>query len=520
MIDFVSGFSDTMKSIINEDIINARKNENMVIYIDEYCREMEKMLDGFVEYKGFEVDDKVGQVREINKSKLKNKKQNTGVIISTEETYARAYKFNFKLNFKGDTRKTSVLLFVPLVSGDGFNFIIKGNKYCIPFQMIDSVTYNRVDTKNKYDEVCLKTAFQDIKMHRLKTQIKDVFGNPFAVNKYNLKFNSQISKVPFLLFYFATFGFYKTLEYFGLGNPVCGVKLFEEVPDDPEWLTNYYFFKFGNLFMSVRRSVFNSEGLVRDLIGTILSTSKRSISADTVCKVDYWTMALGSFLSPNNTLSGGNDLKTTFHIAVDPRTSSIIETFIGKQNLKTTYSVVRWMFMNYSVNVSKDMSLINKRLRLAEFIIDPLKQVMKQKIYHFKRTRGGYRDIKRLEDVFKINPNMILDSLIGKTAGGMNTGKFLNAVNDLSILHSITKATQTGPGAPSSGKGSYVPKDFKRLHFSMVGRTDLISTSVNSPGTSFNVLPNCKIDPDTLGFKTLFDKINSEVLKTDTNDFE
>ena len=510
---FVSRFSDTVKRIVNKDIIEARQSENMIIFIDELCKEIRKLIGNAVEYLGYEPNDKISQIREINKSKQKNKKQFAGVILSTEDTYARAYNFKFKLTFKGEVRRVNMMIYVPMISEDGVNYLIKGNKYCTPFQLIDSVTYNRTDAKNKYDEVCLKTACQDIKMQRFKTNIRDTEGNSYNASRFNIKLNNKINKVPFLLFYFATFGFYTTLNYFGLGNPLVGVRLWSELPEMGDPLYNsYIFFKFGSLYLSVRRVVFNNESHVRDLIATILSTKKRSITTESIGKCDYWTMCLGSYLSQNNTLSSGGSLKITFHNSLDPRTSEIIKMFIGK-DLKSIYAVVRWMFTDYSINVSKDMSMTNKRLRLSEYVIDPLKQLLKKKSYSYSRTRGGYRDIKRLEDVFKVSPSILLDAIIGKTGGGLNTGKYSNAVNDLAILHSITKATQTGPGAPGNGKAAYVPKDFKRLHQSMIGRTDLITTSVNSPGTSLNLLPNCKIDPVSLGFKSLIEKINEESRK-------
>lgn len=501
MRDFVSNFSGSLKKIVNPDLINVRKNENMVQYIDDLCKEIQKMFGDDVEYLGYEPNDRITQVREINKSKPKSKKAFSGIFLSTEETYARAYNFNFKLTFKGEIRNVSMTIYVPLLSEDGVNYLIKGNKYCTPFQMVDSVTYNRTDSKNKYDEVCLKTTIQPIRMQRFRTIIRDVNGNNYNGSKFNIKLNVKVSKVPFLLFYFATFGFFKTLKYFGLSNPAIGVQIFDELPDSPDDPYNkyYLFFKYGSLYLSVRRSIFLNNVQVRDLICTILSTKKRSITKDTIGKVDYWLMCLGSHLSQNNTLSSGHSLRLTFLNALDPRTSQLIETFIGKKDLNSIYAVVRWMFNNYSINVSKDVSMVNKRLRLSEYIIDPLKQHLKKKSYQYSGTRGGYRDIRRLEDPFKVSPSILLDAIIGKSS--LNTGKFSNAVNDFSIIHSITKATQVGPGSAGGAKAKFIPKEFKRLHQSMIGKIDLISTSVNSPGTSLALLPNCKIDPETLGFK-------------------
>ena len=128
---------------------------------------------------------------------------------------------------------------------------------------------------------------------------------------------------------------------------------------------------------------------------------------------------------------------------------------------------------------------------------------MTTKCYQYAASRGGFRDIRRLEDVFKVSKTIILDNIIGKNNSSLNTGKFSNAVNDFAIQHSITKAIQTGPGVGNGMKSSFIPKDFKRLHHSMIGRTDLIASSVNNPGSSLNLLPNCNIDIDSLGFKKI-----------------
>lgn len=504
MRDFVAGFSDLTKSIINMDLIKSRSNENMVKYIDELCKEIKKILGEDVEYLGYEPNDKITYLQDMNRPKQKSKKGFSGKLISTEPTYARAYNFNFKISFKGEIRKISMIIYVPLICEDGVNFLIKGNKYCTPFQVIDSITYNRTDSKNRYDEVCLKTSVHDVKMQRFKYCIRDIKGIPYNVNIFNIKFHSKVNKVPFVLFYFATFGFFKSLEYFGLGNPITGVKVFSELPEpDSEYHKYYLFFKFGSLYLSVRKSVFMNNTFVRDLIGTILSINKkRSITVDTINKVDYWLMTLGGHLSNNNTLSSGHSLRATFINSLDPRTIELIKTFVGKENLNSIFSVVKWMFFDYSINISKDASLINKRLRLSEYIIDPLKQTLKRKAYQCVAGRGGFRDIKRYEDVFKVSRSIIVDGIIGKSSG-LNTGKFSNTVNDFSILNTITKCSQTGPGAPGSGKMSFIPKEFKRLHQSMISRIDLISTSVNNPGANLNILPNCNIDSVSLGFKKL-----------------
>ncbi len=496
MSELVSRFSDTIH-IVNEDLINCRKKEDMVEYVIALCKEVEKMLGHHhIEFLDCVPDDSNYQIREINKAKNNKKKKSYGTIISTEETYARAYNFKFKLKYNDETRLSTMKIYIPLICEDGINYLIKGNKYCAPFQLVDAVTYNHHNPKLKFDEVCLKTEVQDIHMQRFKNNITDVDGVTYTAYRFNIKLNRFVNKVPFLLFYFATFGFFKTLEYFGIDNPGIGIRIFEELPPitDP-WRKYYLFFKYGSVYISVRREAFLNSGQIRDLITTILATKKRSINSTTICDVEHWTQVLGTHLSQSNPMSSGESLKITFYNSLNPRTSQIIKTFIGKE-LNTIYAVVRWMFTNYSINVSKDNSLNNKRLRLSEYLINPLKQALKRKAYQFNRTRGGYRDIRRLLDVVGMSPMIIIDAINGK--GKVPTAKFSNAVNDMTLANASLKGTQSGPDGGASG--GYVPKEFKQLHPSMAGKTDLISTSVNAPGVNITLLPNCKIDVDTLGF--------------------
>jgi len=500
MVDFVAYYSDTIERLVNMNLVNARRNMdiNMVEFVDDLCKEIAKKLRDHVVYDGFEPSDNLNQIREMNKAKSKFKKSFNGQIYSTEETYSRAYKFKFKLSYDGSISKVDMLIYIPLISDDGVNYLIKGNKYCVPFQMVDAVTFNRTDPKGKYDEVILRTATQPIQMQRYKSTIRDVKGVIYNVNSFVIKLHSKLKNVPFLLFYFATFGFHTTMKYFGLY-----LRVITELPEPDDTIYNdYLFFKFGSLYILVRKYIFENSVHTRDLVATILLMDKRTINETNISDVNFWIYNLGFMLDKTNCLTKGAGIRFTFMSALDPRTSDIIKSFIGKENINSTYDVVRWMFFNYSTNVSKDVSLVNKRLRLSEYIIEPLKSELKNKANRFTKIRGSYKDIKALENVFRPSPSIILDAINGKTSG-LNIGKFTSNVNDLSLMHAITKTTQIGPGAPGSGKSSFLPREFKRLHHSMTGRTDLISTSVNSPGVTLNILPNCNIDPDTLGFNKI-----------------
>lgn len=500
MNNLVAGFSDTLDRLVNPNLISIRRNENMERYIDEYLKELVKRFKpGEVKYLRYRPVDK----HTIESVSSRKQGKGTELVIFTNDTYSRKFAFDFELNFQGDVRKHTMTINIPLICDDGVSYLIKGNKYCIPFQMVDSVFYNRSSSKNKSDEICLKTALNDIKMRRAKIQLKDVDGVLYTTNEYLIELNRSVSKIPMLLFYFAEFGFFRTLEFFCLNKPAIGVNILTDLPPEDSWMRKkFLFFKYGSLYLSVRKDTFVGSHIVREMIACVLTTKKKNITAETIKEVRYWIQTLGTVIYTSNTYNGGIGLLKTFKTSLDDHTKWLIREFVGVKTINDIYTAVRWMFLRYIPLVKQDLSLVNQRLRLTEFIIWPLQQKLLRKTNSYENRRGNYKNIKTLQDVFKIDDNIIIDSIIGKSSDGnaLNIGKYNNAVNDLSLNNYITKGTRVGPGSSTSMKTKYVPEEAKRIIESMIGRIDIVSCSSNKPGATFNIVPGCQINTTNMGF--------------------
>jgi hypothetical protein len=506
----MSGFSDTLERTVNKDLVNIRKYEDLVIYIDELMKEAEKQLGNGVimKYLGWETADNYQQVLEVNRNIKAEKKSKNDKSVSIEETYARIYVFKIKLNYRDEERNIGLRLEVPLICDDGNNYLIKGCKYCIPFQLVDSVISTHIGyaNKKKLDEVSVKTMMQPLQMQRFEKDIKDMDGMKYSTHYMNLKLNNRVSKVPFVLFYFALFGFYNTLRYFGMVSTDrksgC-IRLFDELPENrqeeyPDWI----FFQFGQMYLAVYKSMFHEEPNLRCFVATILQLNKRSVNGKNIRYRNYWLDILGTHLSINNSIQSGHSLITTFKNSVDARTLKNIEKYEGKK-LRSAYEVVRWMFNTFSVQILKGGGdLDNKRLRLGEYIIEPLRSELKSRIFGFFEARGGYSDMKKLENVFKVKEDFLISEIISsKSRTNSNAiGRFMDNVNDFSIVNTISKGTQTGPGAVSASS-KYVSDDLKKITPSMVERMDIFTASPNAPGSSFNIAVGCNIDPDLMNFK-------------------
>jgi len=478
---------------INENVVKGiREKDDMSKSIEECCREIERALPEFIKYRGMTWDDSGRTMRDVNKTKSKDKKDPT-MSISVNRTYSRLAIYRFNIKYDGESRLVEMPIHIPLLF-DGYHYLIRGNKYSAPYQIIEGVTFT-----NKEDMVVLKTMQRPIKMSREKCVITDLHGAKYNTHQMFLALN--VKKVPFLLFYFAHFGFAATHKFFGCDK---FLKFFDEYPIEPD--PKRIFFKFGTFFISVDREVFEVNYLLRQYVATMMAMGRRGVNPDTAKRVTYWVTLLGASISDSKTIEKGYALLSTFMVALDHKTMQTIEQLVGGAPKITMYSVVRWMFIKYATLSAKSNSLDNKRIRFAEYQINPLVRALYAKLYRFMNTGLRMKDIRRLADIFKISPAIITNAIIGKSrgkSGGLTIAKYSSYVNDLALLNVALKFTIAGPGSPMEKSGKLVGPSYRRFEPSSVGRTCLITTSNSDPGISGSLVPWADIDMETLTFKSL-----------------
>lgn len=502
MREFLSHFSNEHMKDMNEDIIkNIRKNDNMVEKIEEICIEIAKSLHEYVTYLGADFDDSKNRFREANASKKKDSK--TGKYenvqyINVNYTYSRLAVFHFRVQYT-DPRtleKTVSKVDMPIAIPqfiDDYHYYIRGNYYSAPYQLIFSTTY-----KGRDDSIVLKTLTRAIKLSRNATSIKDMHGVEWKTHKFYMHVASK--KIPFVLYYFAYFGFFSTMRFFGAEEYI---KLYEDCPVDPDQDTIY--FKFGKLYLGVDLEAFQTMYTLKQLVATILDLGRKGLDLAQIRNVFYWRMILGSYISQTRSYDQGAALITTFVTCLDKRTIQNIAATVGGSEKTNSWTVLRWMFITYSQLASKNMSLQNMRLRYAEYIVTPIVRDMQAKLYRFLKTRTKMRDLKRLIDVLRVSPNTLINSIIGKVKNKrqmLNITKYTDRVNDLSLLNSALKFSKAGPGSSVEVvSAKRVGAVFRQLDISALSRICLITSSSQSVGLAGNLTPFTEIDNDTMMFK-------------------
>ena len=507
-LQFVAEYSQQFKKHFNDDLIlNIRKKDDITHHIDMMWKELSRHIPGNIKYLGYIYDDTRRRFGELNSVTSTKRKKQTNRTMSITDTYARLVVFQFEATIKNpqtgelETQFIETPIYIPLYV-DNYHFYIRGNKYSAPFQIVDSIVYT------SRNNLVLKTMTRAIKMSREKrvSQIQDCFGNKYVTYNYYIYMNSK--RLPFLLYYLSYFGFMGTLQFFGATEYI---KIYDEAPKK-ELNNGKLYFQFCTIILEVDKKAFEKFYNLRQFISCLLEVQKRHMAVNDICSTTRWKMILGSSLSEANALTKGEGLLKTFIISLDAQTIQNIKRLIGGSDKDTMHRVVRWMFIKFGELSSKTNSLLNKRIRISEWLIDPILKETYKKLYRFLSTNEKARDMSRLTDMLRINSGIILGAISGRNKQqlNLNIAKYSSNVNDNVLISDALRFTSSGPGAPTSGGGG-LSSQFRVFDVSYAGRIDLFNSSNSDPGTSGNLVPSAQINMDTFTFS--MDQIKKQTKK-------
>lgn len=494
MLDMISEFSKMNDGKFNDTLlIDMRAKDEMTEYIDDACKAVVQLIPEYVKYLGYHYQDNRGKMLERDKD---DSEKQTGkeIRINIADTYAKEAIFEFECTYGGQTVKQSFSLWIPMLI-DNAHFYIRGNKYSCPLQVIDAFTFT------KKNVLVLKTLTRAIKYERQKAIITDIYGNKCNTGKIMIYVNRKC--IPVVEYYFAAFGFFTTLKYFGVDK---FIKIYSDDGNQSNVPTDKYIYKFGAVFLGVDKVEFDKNTVLRQFVATILACQKRSMDMNYIRNTVRWTSLLGETISiQNKSLEKGTALLKTFNNSFDHQTRKILNQLVPGTERNDIFAVTRWIFVNYATLTSKDDGLQNKRLRLAEYLISPFIKTFIDKVYRFMNTPDKLKTINGLTDVFKIRSSLIINAIIGKISPqttGLNIAKFSNESNDDSLVNTLLTLTKCGPGSPSE-KSKRLSVSHRQFSIDFLGAINLIEgQSAGAPGLSHYICPlNDTFDPEKKIFK-------------------
>lgn len=174
---------------------------------------------------------------------------------------------------------------------------------------------------------------------------------------------------------------------------------------------------------------------------------------------------------------------------------------IPEKDKQDVYSIIRYVIYNFNHLFSLDpQDLHNKRLRLYEYILYPLRVYFSQHINRLVNQQIAV-DAESIEKTFSsLSPMYLIQNLIKSRC--LRT---YNASNEYDLFPAYLKGTFKGPQA--LGKG--VSLGQRNLYPSYVGRIGLVAASPDDPGTSFTLTPFVDVYPGGYFSKVVSDKLAS-----------
>lgn len=455
---FLREYQDNNPEKFNREILEAKKNDDVVLLIQDWCKSLE-VINGITF-----ISAKI-----INSNAVYNFKENIKEL-PMEESRLIEIEFQMKLE-QGDKEEiiTKKLFFPELLNN--FNFLINDIQYYPIYQMVDAECYR---TKNY---IVMKTALQPVIMMHKEIMLKTMEGETLQATFLFSKMFS--TKVPIFLYFVSHMGMSEMSEFFNFPFDIT------DDPKDYDPETEYMFRCCGTMWLSIKKEEFDTNSISRLLVATFMNifAKNEKFDWDFIDDVDYWTTRLGSNFTKNpaNHLTKGQSVQFSLERLMDETTKRISR--LKSEDKSDIYHMIRWMILNYdNLRRQDNDNLANKRIRMNEYLLFPL---------YAKGTQGVLRilngkniTIDTLKSLFK---NIDKHFLVNRAMADDNM-RYISDVNTIDITSKL-RFTSQGPQAISTSKGEIRGRG---LHETMIGRVDLIYTSNSNPGVMRMLTPMCK----------------------------
>ena len=497
--DFIREYQDNNPEKFNPNILNCKKNEDILQLLDEIFQSFETIEN--IRYDGLEElpMNKPLKVEELNNEENK---------IDIEGSRLRKIVGHFNLsgkNKKGEWKEIEkdLKLYIPKLINDRF-FIISGNKFFPVFQIVDAECYK---TRTS---VVIKTMYKPL-IFEFTNDILETNGNDIEYKTKYININLFGKKISPFLYIVTKFGsFNKLIDYFKLTE---FISIIDNIDNDNDY---YYFDLNEHLYLKVFKNYLNISNIKDNsiLILSFIKFFKNLTNYKKIEKIDmedkeFWLKKLGSNFTTNSKMYNTKAEKILISLEkiCDPTTQRAMR--LNQDDKKDIYSLIRWSLINYNELMNLDNTdLRNKRIRINEYELYPFIESNLVRINRVLASRNV--TVERLQSIFN-------NISIGKIISDISNNKLIrysNAPNTIDLFSSQLKGTNTGFQNQNNQAGMNIRT--KGIHPSFLGKIDVVATSTNDPGSSFTITPFCDIK-DTLHFT---DKMSVDVISFNELDWE
>lgn len=376
----------------------------------------------------------------------------------------------------------TVYIAVPRVV-DKFYFRISGNMYSAMYQIVDASTYNNSNALNsKKQTITFKTMFMPIRTYRYYGLLKDV--NNVSIKCAYFIGNMFKKSLLMMKYIFAKFGYYKTLEFFGMRD----IRLSNQPPIDDE---NIYTFPIRrDAFISIPKFIFDNTQVAQSLIYTMSAviTHMKDVPYEGLFSKETWVKSLGAeFTSKDIQMiyNKGKSMLTSLEFIYDIGTKQDIK--LDESDKGDIYKILRWIMYEFNALRAKDnLDISTKKVRYADYIASLYATKLANGIYRIS-DEGDKANLSSIKSVLRIKPMSLLQEITKCTLVTYN-----NCVNDLDGISAI-KCTYKGNSGIGE-KSNAIPGAYRYIHPSHITRLDLDSSSSSDPGISGTLCPLAELN--------------------------
>lgn len=216
--------------------------------------------------------------------------------------------------------------------------------------------------------------------------------------------------------------------------------------------------------------------------------SKKTIiyTEDKLTNMWFWVNEIGKvFNKSNDVYKKYEKVKSVFislqSLIDEPSRKTLTIKKADKENI---YTILRYLMLNFEeLRVQNGQDLTNKRVRLYEYVLYPLRAYFRTKMTSI--LNQPTRTPQDIEKIFtSLSPMQIIQSILVS-----ELLHYYNCTNEYDLYGALLRYTLHGP----AGYSKNVSVDQRSLHPSYTGRISLIASSPGSPGTSGTLVPFLKV---------------------------
>jgi hypothetical protein len=471
MRDFIANYENENEKRINYGLITREYDEDLIKLIVNACKSLEVLE--YIKFLGYTFieDEKEIDLNEYMTTRKKSRKKSDTRYMYMQDSRYMELRLKFKLECKGEEAIVTKKLLIPVADENGY-YTIKGKKYLLLYQLVDSSTYTT------RQNLTLKSLVPVV-LKRVKGEFEDTDGNFYTAPTYLLIFRKEID---LLLIYFAKMGVTKTLKFFSVDKVVR----FVEEEGDKE--NNIYFKIKNKLFLEVNRYFFLKYQYVQSIVSMILRFVTNRLNYEDLDNRNYWIEWIGSMHATNsyNYMEKGLNTLKFIERMLDETTKDILK--INDSNKKSIYSILRWMVQNYNELRKKDnMDLTNKRLRCNEYIVSLLTKAFNERMNRVIAA-GSRVTLDKVKEILKFSGNILMDQL--HISGLL---RYDDRINDMDFFAKL-RFTLKGPNSLGNKNENNIPMKYRGIHPSYLGRLDINVCGTSDPGSSGIITPFCKTE--------------------------